>query len=42
MVDGGQWLSSPRHLPKEAVKQQSRAVERRSRNSAVGIPKSKL
>ena len=40
MVDGGQWLSSPRNLPKEAVKQLSRAVESRSR--AVGVPKSKL
>ncbi|KAM3694288.1 hypothetical protein ACJW30_07G045200 [Castanea mollissima] len=40
VVDGGQWLSSPRNLPKEAVKQLSRAVESRSR--AVGIPKSKL
>uniref|UniRef100_A0A7N2MYH8 2,4-dienoyl-CoA reductase [(3E)-enoyl-CoA-producing] n=1 Tax=Quercus lobata TaxID=97700 RepID=A0A7N2MYH8_QUELO len=40
VVDGGQWLSSPRDLPKEAVKQLSRAVESRSR--AVGVPKSKL
>ncbi|KAL4614474.1 hypothetical protein ACB092_07G056600 [Castanea dentata] len=40
VVDGGQWLSSPRNLPKEAVKQLSRAVESRSR--AVGVPKSKL
>ncbi|GFS44837.1 Peroxisomal 2,4-dienoyl-CoA reductase [Actinidia chinensis var. chinensis] len=40
VVDGGLWLSSPRRLPKEAVKQLSLAVERRSRD--VGIPKSKL
>ncbi|KAL5543722.1 hypothetical protein UlMin_007506 [Ulmus minor] len=42
VVDGGLWLSRPRHLPKEAVKQLSRAVEKRSRNSPVGLPKSKL
>ncbi|KAL2326087.1 hypothetical protein Fmac_025145 [Flemingia macrophylla] len=42
VVDGGLWLSRPRHLPKEAVKQVSRAVERRSRNAPVGVPKSKL
>ncbi|XAR67258.1 2,4-dienoyl-CoA reductase (NADPH) [Bertholletia excelsa] len=41
-VDGGLWLSRPRHLPKEAVKQLSRAVERRSRAAPVGVPKSKL
>ncbi|TKY68584.1 Peroxisomal 2,4-dienoyl-CoA reductase [Spatholobus suberectus] len=42
IVDGGLWLSRPRHLPKEAVKQVSRAVEKRSRNAPVGVPKSKL
>ncbi|KAK7313899.1 hypothetical protein VNO77_39104 [Canavalia gladiata] len=42
VVDGGQWLSQPRHLPKEAVRQVSRAVEKRSRNAPVGVPKSKL
>ncbi|XAR60332.1 2,4-dienoyl-CoA reductase (NADPH) [Bertholletia excelsa] len=42
VVDGGQWLSRPRNLPKEAVKQLSRSVERRSREAAVGVPKSKL
>ncbi|KAK9267848.1 hypothetical protein L1049_010284 [Liquidambar formosana] len=42
VVDGGLWLSKPRHLPKEAVKQLSRAVERRSRDAPVGVPKSKL
>ncbi|GMY35011.1 peroxisomal 2,4-dienoyl-CoA reductase [(3E)-enoyl-CoA-producing]-like [Fagus crenata] len=42
VVDGGLWLSSPRNLPKEAVKQLSRAVESRSRAAPVGIPKSKL
>lgn len=41
-VDGGLWLSRPRHLPKEAVKQLSRAVERRSRDAPVGLPTSKL
>ncbi|KAG6638893.1 peroxisomal 2,4-dienoyl-CoA reductase [(3E)-enoyl-CoA-producing]-like isoform X1 [Carya illinoinensis] len=42
VVDGGEWLSHSRKLPKEAVKQFSRAVERRSRTAPVGIPKSKL
>lgn len=42
VVDGGLWLSRPRHLPKEAVKQLSRAVERRSREAPVGVPTSKL
>ncbi|XP_062162676.1 peroxisomal 2,4-dienoyl-CoA reductase [(3E)-enoyl-CoA-producing]-like [Alnus glutinosa] len=42
VVDGGQWLSQPRYLPKEAVKQVSRAVERRSRATPTGVPKSKL
>ncbi|GLT61233.1 hypothetical protein SLA2020_339550 [Shorea laevis] len=41
-VDGGLWLSRPRHLPKEAVKQLSRAVEKRSREKPVGVPTSKL
>ncbi|KAI9198011.1 hypothetical protein LWI28_008596 [Acer negundo] len=40
VVDGGLWLSKPRSLPKEAVKQLSRAVEKRSRD--VGTRKSKL
>ncbi|GMY33238.1 peroxisomal 2,4-dienoyl-CoA reductase [Fagus crenata] len=42
IVDGGLWLSRPRHLPKEAVKQLSRAVEKRSRDKPVGVPTSKL
>ncbi|XP_021901439.1 peroxisomal 2,4-dienoyl-CoA reductase [Carica papaya] len=42
VVDGGLWLSRPRHLPKEAVKQLSRVVERRSRDTPVGVPTSKL
>ncbi|KAF3450018.1 hypothetical protein FNV43_RR06097 [Rhamnella rubrinervis] len=42
VVDGGDWLEKPLRLPKEAVKQLSRAVEQRSRNEPVGIPKSKL
>lgn len=41
-VDGGLWLSRPRHLPKEAVRQLSRAVEKRSREKPVGVPTSKL
>ncbi|XP_073302217.1 peroxisomal 2,4-dienoyl-CoA reductase [(3E)-enoyl-CoA-producing]-like isoform X2 [Primulina huaijiensis] len=42
VVDGGLWLSQPRHLPKEAVKQLSRAVEKRSCAEPAGIPASKL
>ncbi|KAJ6778984.1 PEROXISOMAL 24-DIENOYL-COA REDUCTASE-LIKE [Salix koriyanagi] len=42
IVDGGLWLSRPHHLPKDEVKQLSRAVEKRSRNSQVGVPSSKL
>ncbi|KAK1588916.1 hypothetical protein Q3G72_028573 [Acer saccharum] len=42
IVDGGLWLSRPRHLPKEAIKQLSRAVEQRSRAAPVGVPTSKL
>ncbi|XP_040986960.1 peroxisomal 2,4-dienoyl-CoA reductase [(3E)-enoyl-CoA-producing] [Juglans microcarpa x Juglans regia] len=41
-VDGGLWLTKPRHLPKEAVRQLSRAVESRSREKPVGPPTSKL
>lgn len=41
-VDGGLWLSRPRHLAKDDVKQVSRAIERKSRDMPVGIPKSKL
>ncbi|CAK8561324.1 unnamed protein product [Lathyrus sativus] len=42
IVDGGLWLSRPRHIPKEAVRQVSRALEKKSRNEPVGVPKSKL
>ncbi|KDP30543.1 hypothetical protein JCGZ_15252 [Jatropha curcas] len=42
VVDGGDWLRKPRYMPKDAVKQQSRTVEKRSRSSPVGVPKSKL
>ncbi|KDP25070.1 hypothetical protein JCGZ_22605 [Jatropha curcas] len=42
IVDGGLWLSRPRHLPKEGVKQLSQTVEKRSRASPVGVPSSKL
>lgn len=42
IVDGGLWLSRPRYLPKEAVRQVSREVEKRSRNEPIGVPKSKL
>ncbi|KAG5598132.1 hypothetical protein H5410_039364 [Solanum commersonii] len=41
-VDGGLWLSRPRHLPKDAVKELSRTVEKKSRNAPVGVPPSKL
>ncbi|GFQ08520.1 peroxisomal 2 4-dienoyl-coa reductase [Phtheirospermum japonicum] len=41
-VDGGMWLSKPRHLPKDAVRQASRAVEKRSRAAPAGLPTSKL
>ncbi|KAI3921411.1 hypothetical protein MKW98_013345 [Papaver atlanticum] len=36
VVDGGNWLSRPRHISKEAVKELSRVVERRSRSDAPG------
>ncbi|KAM0950809.1 putative 2,4-dienoyl-CoA reductase ((2E)-enoyl-CoA-producing) [Dioscorea sansibarensis] len=42
IVDGGLWLSRPRHIPKEEVKQLSRLVEKKSRTSPTGIPSSKL
>ncbi|KAI4333283.1 hypothetical protein L6164_018114 [Bauhinia variegata] len=42
IVDGGLWLSRPRDLPKDSVKQLSRVVEKRSRDSPVGLPKSKM
>ncbi|KAM7256249.1 hypothetical protein ACFE04_011990 [Oxalis oulophora] len=42
VVDGGMWLSKPRRMPKEAVKQLSRRVEKRSRDQPVGLPKSRL
>ncbi|PON74431.1 Short-chain dehydrogenase/reductase [Parasponia andersonii] len=41
VLDGGIWLSRPRHLPKEAVKQLSRAVEKRSRDAPL-LPRSKI
>ncbi|XP_062115706.1 peroxisomal 2,4-dienoyl-CoA reductase [(3E)-enoyl-CoA-producing]-like [Humulus lupulus] len=41
VVDGGQWLSRPPHLPKEAVKKLSRAVEKRSRAAPL-LPRSKI
>ncbi|GAA0138823.1 reductase [Lithospermum erythrorhizon] len=42
VVDGGLWLSRPRHLPKDVVKQLSRAVETKARAAQVGVPASKL
>ncbi|EOX96891.1 Peroxisomal 2,4-dienoyl-CoA reductase isoform 1 [Theobroma cacao] len=42
VVDGGQWLSMPRLLSKDAVKQLSRREEIRSRAVPTGLPKSKL
>ncbi|PON74432.1 Short-chain dehydrogenase/reductase [Parasponia andersonii] len=41
IVDGGLWLSRPRHLAKAAVKQLSRAVEKRSRDAPL-VPRSKI
>ncbi|KAI3664924.1 hypothetical protein L6452_43536 [Arctium lappa] len=42
VVDGGIWLSNPRHMSKEAVKQVSKEAEKRSRNAPVGVAKSNL
>ncbi|CAL9116327.1 unnamed protein product [Musa acuminata var. zebrina] len=42
VVDGGLWLSRPRYIAKEEVRKLSRVVEKKSRNSAVNIPTSKL
>lgn len=42
VVDGGLWLSRPRHLPKEEVKMLSRVVEKKARESPIGVPSSKL
>lgn len=42
IVDGGLWLSRPRHLPKEEVKTLSRIVEKRARAAPIGVPSSKL
>lgn len=41
-VDGGLWLSKPRHMSKDAVKDISRTVEKRSRAAPAGVPTSKL
>ncbi|TQD70778.1 hypothetical protein C1H46_043674 [Malus baccata] len=37
VVDGGEWQTKPAHSPEEAVKQPSRAVERRSRDKPVVV-----
>ncbi|KAL4579636.1 hypothetical protein LXL04_015791 [Taraxacum kok-saghyz] len=42
IVDGGLWLSRPRHLPKEEVKMLSRVVEKKARVAPTGVPSSKL
>ena len=42
IVDGGLWLSRPRHIPKEEVKALSKVVEKKVRASGVGVPSSKL
>jgi hypothetical protein len=42
VVDGGLWLSHPRHVPKDEVKALSRIVEKKVRTSGVGVPSSKL
>ncbi|OMP11465.1 Short-chain dehydrogenase/reductase SDR [Corchorus capsularis] len=42
VVDGGQWLSRPRYVSNDAVKQLSRREEIKSRVKPAGVPKSKL
>lgn len=42
IVDGGHWLSRPRHVSKEEVKQLSRIVEQKSRASPASMVSSKL
>ena len=42
IVDGGLWLSRPRHIPKEEVKALSKVVEKKVRTSGFGVPSSKL
>ncbi|KAK1281961.1 Peroxisomal 2,4-dienoyl-CoA reductase [Acorus calamus] len=42
VVDGGLWLSRPRYIPKEEVRQLSRVVEKKSRDDLTGVPTSKL
>lgn len=42
VVDGGLWLSQPRHIPKEEVRNLSKVVEKKVRTSGVGVPSSKL
>ncbi|KAI3710833.1 hypothetical protein L2E82_40627 [Cichorium intybus] len=42
VVDGGIWLSTPRHMSKEEVKRLSKLVEKRSSDAPVGVPNSKL
>ncbi|KAL1566925.1 2,4-dienoyl-CoA reductase [(2E)-enoyl-CoA-producing] [Salvia divinorum] len=41
-VDGGLFLSKPRYLPKESVKQLSLSLEKKLRPAAVGVATSKL
>ncbi|KAL9661833.1 hypothetical protein QQ045_026661 [Rhodiola kirilowii] len=40
VVDGGHWLNSHHRLPKDQVKGLSRTIEKRSRTTLVGVPKS--
>ncbi|KAK9133885.1 hypothetical protein Scep_013413 [Stephania cephalantha] len=42
IVDGGLWLSHPRHIAKETVREVSRIVEKRSREVTSRPPTSKL
>ncbi|KAG0471267.1 hypothetical protein HPP92_015813 [Vanilla planifolia] len=42
IVDGGYWISRPRRVSKEVVKQISRSVEKKSREPPFGSPSSKL
>jgi 2,4-dienoyl-CoA reductase [(3E)-enoyl-CoA-producing], peroxisomal len=42
VVDGGLWVSHPRHVPNEEVKALSSVVEKKVRFSGVGVPSGKL
>ncbi|KAF3437435.1 hypothetical protein FNV43_RR20188 [Rhamnella rubrinervis] len=42
LMDSGLWMSRPHPVPKDTVRQLSRAVEKMSRETPVGVPRSKL